>query len=64
MKALGIYAKKEVVKEMMRKADKDNSGSIELDEFMSLMAEKIVNIFVFYVFLGRKKYRRRVEKSF
>ena len=42
MKALGIYLKKDAVKEMMKKVDKDGSGTIELDEFMALMAEKIV----------------------
>jgi Ca2+-binding EF-hand superfamily protein len=42
MKALGIYLKKDEVKEMMKRVDKDGSGTIELDEFMALMAEKIV----------------------
>lgn len=42
MKALGIYLKKDEVKTMMARVDKDGSGSIELDEFMALMAEKIV----------------------
>lgn len=41
MKALGIYMNKDQSKEMMEKADKDGSGSIEMEEFMSLMAEKI-----------------------
>ena len=44
MKALGIYLKKDEVKTMMARVDKDGSGSIELDEFMALMAEKIVRI--------------------
>jgi Ca2+-binding EF-hand superfamily protein len=43
MKALGIYLKRDALKEMMNSVDKDKSGSIELDEFMSLMAEKIVS---------------------
>lgn len=46
MKALGIYLKKEEVKEMMKRVDKDGSGSIELDEFMALMAEKIVSTYL------------------
>ena len=41
MKALGIYMNKDQSKEMMDKADKDGSGTIEMDEFMALMAEKI-----------------------
>ena len=48
MKALGIYLKKDAVKEMMKKVDKDGSGTIELDEFMALMAEKIVT-YLFHV---------------
>lgn len=41
MKALGIYMNKEQSKELMDKADKDGSGTIEIGEFMALMAEKI-----------------------
>ena len=41
MKALGVYLKKDQVKLLMKKLDKDGSGTIELDEFMALMAEKI-----------------------
>jgi Ca2+-binding EF-hand superfamily protein len=48
MKALGIYLKKDAVKEMMKKVDKDGSGTIELDEFMALMAEKIVT-YTYYI---------------
>jgi centrin-1 len=41
MKALGIHLDKKQVKLLMEKADKDGSGSIDLEEFTSLMAEKI-----------------------
>ena len=42
MRALGIFvANKEDQKKMMEKADKDGSGTIEEDEFLSLMAELI-----------------------
>lgn len=41
MKALGIYMNKEQSKVLMEKADKDGSGTIEIGEFMALMAEKI-----------------------
>ena len=41
MKALGLYMNGDQAKVMMEKADKDGSGTIELGEFMSLMAEKI-----------------------
>jgi Ca2+-binding EF-hand superfamily protein len=39
MKALGIFLKKEEVKQKMTKVDKDGSGAIDKDEFMALMAE-------------------------
>jgi len=41
MKALGIFLKKEEVKEKMTKVDKDGSGAIDREEFMALMAEQI-----------------------
>eukprot|EP00351_Strombidinopsis_sp_SopsisLIS2011_P003449 CAMPEP_0116880894 /NCGR_PEP_ID=MMETSP0463-20121206/12920_1 /TAXON_ID=181622 /ORGANISM="Strombidinopsis sp, Strain SopsisLIS2011" /LENGTH=65 /DNA_ID=CAMNT_0004532123 /DNA_START=371 /DNA_END=568 /DNA_ORIENTATION=- len=41
MKALGLYLDSEEVKILMERADKDGSGTIEEDEFLSLMAEKI-----------------------
>ena len=41
MKALGIFLKKEEVKETMRKVDKDGSGNIDQEEFTALMAEQI-----------------------
>ena len=39
MKALGIFLKKNEVQQYMTKIDKDGSGNIELNEFMSLMTE-------------------------
>lgn len=41
MKALGIFLKKEEVKEKMNRVDKDGSGAIDKEEFMALMAEQI-----------------------
>jgi Ca2+-binding EF-hand superfamily protein len=41
MKALGIYMNKEQSRTLMEKADKDGSGTIEINEFLALMAEKI-----------------------
>jgi Ca2+-binding EF-hand superfamily protein len=43
MKALGIYLKRDDVKEMMRKADKDGNGTIDFEEFQELMKERIVS---------------------
>lgn len=39
MKALGIFLKKDEVKQYMLKVDKDGSGSIDEHEFTGLMAE-------------------------
>ena len=39
LKALGIFLKREQVKQMMTKVDKDGSGAIDQDEFTALMAE-------------------------
>ena len=39
MKALGIFLKKDEVKQYMLKVDKDGSGSIDQKEFTGLMAE-------------------------
>ena len=41
MKALGVYLKKAQLKAIMDKLDEDGSGTIELDEFTTLMKEKI-----------------------
>ena len=43
LKALGIFLKREEVKQMMTKVDKDGSGAIDQDEFTALMAEQIEN---------------------
>ena len=41
MKALGIFLRKDEVKQYMLKVDKDGSGFIDADEFRGLMAEII-----------------------
>lgn len=41
LKALGIFLKKEDIKQVMTKVDKDGSGAIDKDEFKALMAEQI-----------------------
>ena len=41
MKALGVFLKKQEVRDLMRKVDKDGSGAIDKDEFRALMAEQI-----------------------
>ena len=38
MKALGVFLKKEEIKQYMLKVDKDGSGEIDRDEFTALMA--------------------------
>lgn len=39
MKALGVFLKKDEVTEYMQRIDKDGSGTVEFDEFISLMTE-------------------------
>ena len=41
MKALGIHLDKTRLKELMERADKDGSGSIDMEEFTALMAAQI-----------------------
>jgi len=41
LRALGIFLKKEEVKQTMLKVDKDGSGAIDQEEFLALMAEQI-----------------------
>lgn len=41
LKALGIFLKREQIKDMMTKVDKDGSGAIDKYEFTALMAEMI-----------------------
>ena len=43
LKALGVFLKRDEVKQMMTKVDKDGSGAIDQEEFMALMAEQIEN---------------------
>ena len=43
MKALGIYLKMDEISALIQRIDKDGSGVIEFEEFMTLMAEKIVS---------------------
>jgi Ca2+-binding EF-hand superfamily protein len=42
MKALGFEVSNDDVKAMMKEIDKDNSGTIELDEFLDMMKQKMV----------------------
>jgi len=39
MRALGVFQKKRDVHELMVRVDKDGSGAIDREEFLSLMAE-------------------------
>ena len=41
MRALGFEPRKEEIKKMVCEVDKDNSGSLTFDNFLSLMARKI-----------------------
>jgi len=41
MKALGVYLSKDKVKQVMSGMDADGSGTVEYEEFRTLMKEKI-----------------------
>ena len=41
MRALGFEPRKEEIKKMVCEVDKDNTGSLTFDNFLSLMARKI-----------------------
>ena len=41
MKSLGLQASQEELQEMMTEADEDGSGSIEFEEFLSMMKRKM-----------------------
>jgi len=41
MRALGFEPRKEEIKKMMMEADKDNTGKLSLDNFITLMANKM-----------------------
>ena len=43
LKALGIFMKRDEMKQVMTKVDKDGSGAIDQEEFTALMAEQIEN---------------------
>ncbi len=44
MRALGFEPKKDEVKKMIMEVDKNGSGSIDFNEFLELMASKMVGI--------------------
>ena len=41
MRSLGLQASQEELQEMMTEADEDGSGSIEFEEFLSMMKRKM-----------------------
>ena len=43
MRALGFEPKKEEIKKMIADIDKDGSGTIDFNEFLELMAKKMVS---------------------
>ena len=43
MRALGFEPKKEEIQKMIADVDDDGSGSIEFEEFLKMMTQKILN---------------------
>jgi hypothetical protein len=44
MRALGFEPKKEEIKKMIADIDKDGSGTIDFNEFLNMMTQKMVRI--------------------
>lgn len=44
MRALGFEPKKEEIKKMISDIDKDGSGTIDFNDFLSLMTTKMVRL--------------------
>ena len=44
MRALGFEPKKEEIKKMIQDIDKDGSGTIDFNDFLSLMTQKMVGL--------------------
>ena len=45
MRALGFEANKQEVAKMIAEIDKDNSGTIDFEEFLDMMKKKMVQVF-------------------
>lgn len=45
MRALGFEPKKEEIKKMISDVDKDGSGTIDFNDFLSMMTQKMVSVF-------------------
>lgn len=46
MRALGFEPKKEEIKKMISEVDKDGTGKISFVDFLAVMTQKMVNIYV------------------
>ena len=44
MRALGFEPKKEEIKKMIQDIDKDGSGTIDFNEFLTMMTTKMVSV--------------------
>jgi len=59
MKALGLKANIEEVRKLIEEVDEDNSGSIDFDEFKTMMTIKMVIFFsltnISYTFKAKKE---------
>ena len=69
MKALGFNSTKPEVAKMIADIDKDGSGTIDFDEFLTMMKKKIVkkkNSLKFFIFvqLEEKDIEKELEKVF
>lgn len=49
MRALGFEPKKEEIKKMIGEVDKDGTGKISFTDFLSVMTQKMVDIYVVFL---------------
>lgn len=50
MRALGFEPKKEEIKKMIGEVDKDSTGKISFTDFLAVMTQKMVDIYVYLYF--------------
>lgn len=59
MRALGFEPKKEEIKKMIADIDKEGSGTIDFEDFLAMMTQKMVGIVKKN--LGIKKYHKGIH---
>jgi len=61
MRALGFEPKKEEIKKMIADIDKEGSGTIDFEDFLAMMTQKMVGILNRNSCDGIKKYQKGIS---